>query len=147
MYQLFLTALVEDSDFHAACSILGGLCGMTPWETVNRVLYFQGPPRPVGISNQSSIDKTVRNTGFLWKDLHQSLGRQSYVLQARYEVVKERDMGASAPPMDLDAIQGLLRWTDFPDPAHARPLLTQRKIVELWDQRYLPSVMRDNLYQ
>lgn len=147
MYQLLLTALVEDSDFKSACSILGGLCGMTPWESANRVLYFQGPPRPVGISNMVSIDRTVRNSGPLWKELHQSLQRQSFVLQARYEVFKHRDMGPSAKPKDLNTVPGLLRWADFPDPAHARPFLAQRKMVELWEQRNLPSVMRDNHYQ
>lgn len=120
---------------------------MPPWESVNRVLYFQGPPRPAGISNQSSIDRTVRNSGAWWKELHQNLGRQSYVVQARYDVLKNRDMGPDAASVDLDTVPGLLRWTDFPDPPHARPLLTQRKIVELWEQRNLPSVMRDNLYQ
>ncbi|KAH7148321.1 mediator complex, subunit Med18 [Dactylonectria macrodidyma] len=148
MYEVFLTALVEDSDFAAACAVLGGLCGMSPWESVHRVLYFQGPPRPVGISNQSSIDKPIRkDVGFLWKDLHQNLARQSFVLQTRYEVLKDRDMSANASATDLDATPGMLRWTDFPDPPHGRPLLTQRKKVELWDQKKLPSVMRDNHYQ
>ncbi|KAM5352782.1 hypothetical protein ACJ41O_005504 [Fusarium nematophilum] len=148
MYELFLTALVEDSDFGAACAVLGGLCGMPPWESVHRVLYFQGPPRPVGISNQNSIDKPIRkDTGFLWKELHQNLSRQSFVLQTRYEVLKDRGMGPDAAPMDLDATPGILRWTDFPDPPHGRPMLTQRKKVELWDQKKLPSVLRDNQHQ
>jgi mediator of RNA polymerase II transcription subunit 18 len=147
MYQLYLTALVEDSDFHAACSVLGGLCGMPPWESVQRVLYFQGPPRPAGISNQSSIDKTVRNVGPLWKELHQNLSRQSFVLQARYEVLKDRDMGPSATTASLDDTAGILRWIDFPDPPHGRPWITQRKTVELWEQKNLPSVMRDNHYR
>lgn len=148
MYELFLTALVEDKDLNTACAILSGLCGMPPWESVHRVLYFQGPPRPVGISNQSSIDKPMRkDIGFLWKELHQNLMRQSFILQARYEVLKDRDMGPNAPSMDLDAQQGILRWTDFPDPPRGQPLLIQRKKVELWDQKKLPSVMRDNNYQ
>ncbi|KAH7149082.1 mediator complex, subunit Med18 [Dactylonectria estremocensis] len=145
MYEVFLTALVEENDFGAACAVLGGLCGMSPWESVHRVLYFQGPPRPVGISNQSSIDKPIRkDVGLLWKDLHQNLARQSFVLQARYEILKDRDMSVNAPATDLDATPGMLRWTDFPDPPHGRPLLTQRKKVELWEQKKLPSVMRDN---
>ncbi|KAF4976020.1 hypothetical protein FZEAL_7276 [Fusarium zealandicum] len=148
MYELVLTALVEDHNFGAACAVLGGLCGMTPWESVQRVLYFQGPPRPVGISNQSSIDKPIRkDTGFLWKELHQNLMRQSYILQARYDVLKDRDMGPNATSMDLDTTPGILRWTDFPDPPRGQPLLAQRKKVELWDQKKLPSVMRDNNYQ
>lgn len=53
-------------------------------------------------------------------------------------------MGPDASAMDLDATQGILRWTDFPDPPRGQPLLTQRKKVELWEQKKLPSVMRDN---
>jgi mediator of RNA polymerase II transcription subunit 18 len=148
MYELFMTSSVDGGEINAACSILSGLCGMPPWETVTRVLYFQGPPRPTGISNQTSIDKPVRReVGLLWKDMHQSLARQSFVLQARYEVSRETDMGPHAPAVDLDAEPGILRWIDFPDPPHGRPLLTQRKFVELWEQKHLLSVMRDNHYQ
>ncbi|KAF5678082.1 mediator complex subunit med18 [Fusarium denticulatum] len=145
MHEIFLTALIEDKDFTSACAVLGGLTNMDPWESIQRVLYFQGPQRPMGISNQSSIEKPIRNnTGFLWKELHQNLTRQSFILQTRYDVLKDRDMGATASPMDLDATQGILRWTDFPDPPRGQPLLTQRKKVELWDQKKLPSIMRDN---
>jgi mediator of RNA polymerase II transcription subunit 18 len=148
MYELFLTALIEANDFASACAVLSGLCGMPPWETVCRILYFQGPPRPAGIPKQTSIDKPVRKDAqFLWKDLHQNLTRQSYILQLRYEVVKDRDMGPSAQPINLDEVPGMLRWTDFPDPPHGRPNLTQRKMVELWDQRRLPSVMQDNNHE
>ncbi|CVK92135.1 uncharacterized protein FMAN_07108 [Fusarium mangiferae] len=145
MHEIFLTALIEDKDFTSACAVLGGLTNMDPWQSIQRVLYFQGPQRPTGISNQSSIEKPIRNNnGFLWKELHQNLTRQSFILQTRYDVLKDRDMGANASPMDLDATQGILRWTDFPDPPRGQPLLTQRKKVELWDQKKLPSVMRDN---
>ncbi|KAG4260285.1 hypothetical protein FPRO04_08833 [Fusarium proliferatum] len=145
MHEIFLTALIEDKDFTSACAVLGGLTNMDPWQSIQRVLYFQGPQRPTGISNQSSIEKPIRNNnGFLWKELHQNLTRQSFILQTRYDVLKDRDMGANSSPMDLDATQGILRWTDFPDPPRGQPLLTQRKKVELWDQKKLPSVMRDN---
>ncbi|KJK83198.1 hypothetical protein H634G_01327 [Metarhizium anisopliae BRIP 53293] len=148
MYELFLTALVEDKDFNAACAVLSGFCAMSPWETVNRVLYLQGPSRPSGITNQSSIDKPLRkDLALLWKELHQSLSRQSCILQVRYEIVKDRDMGPSAAPMDLDSMPGVLRWADFPDPPHGRPLLTQRKMVEIWEQKKLLPIMRDNNYR
>ncbi|KAH6874800.1 mediator complex, subunit Med18 [Thelonectria olida] len=148
MYEVFLTAHVEDSDFSAACAILSGLSGMSPWESFHRNLLFQGPPKPAGISNQSSIDKPIRKeVGLLWKDLHQNLTRQSFILQVRYEVLKDRYLDPTAPPMDFDATPGILRWTDFPDPPKGRPVLIQRKKVELWDQKKLPSVMRDNLFQ
>lgn len=145
MHEIFLTALIEDKDFGATCDVLGGLTNMDAWEAVQRVLYFQGPSQPKGISNQNSIEKPLRkDTGFLWNQLHQNLTRQSYILQTRYDVLKDRHMGPDASAMDLDAAQGILRWTDFPDPPRGQPLLTQRKKVELWEQKKLPSVMRDN---
>lgn len=148
MYELFLTALVDDSNFPAACSILSGLSGMAPWESINRVLYFQGPPRPGGMSNLALLEKPIRkDTGMLWKELHQTLTRQSFVLQARYEVLKDRDMGPNASPTDLDATPGILRFTDFPEPPRGQPMLTQRKKVEIWEQKMLPSIMQNNNYQ
>ncbi|CAI6090207.1 unnamed protein product [Clonostachys chloroleuca] len=148
MYELFLTSFIEDGDLESACSILGGLCGMAPWKTVHRVLYFQGPPKPSGLSNQSSFEKPTRkDVGFMWKELHQNLSRQSFILQGRYEVAKDRDFGNPSALSNLDMMNGVLRWTDFPDPPHSRPQITQRKKVELWEQKKLPSIMRDNLYQ
>lgn len=147
MYELSLTAFVEDGDFHATCAVLGGLCGMPSWESVARVLYFQGPPQPVGMANHKSLDKPLRkDTTFLLRDLHQNLSRQPYLLQARYDVVKDRDMGDSAAPADLDSVPGMLRWTDFPDPPQGRPHITQRKKVEIWEQRHLMSLLNDNRY-
>ncbi|KAL6692266.1 mediator complex, subunit Med18 [Trichoderma pleuroticola] len=148
MYELFLTALVEDSDINTALAVLSGFCSMQPWESVSRVIYFQGPSRPSGITNQRSFEKPIRKeAALLWKELHQNLSRQSFVLQARYEIYKDRDLGPSAEPVDLDTVPGILRWTDFPDPPRNQPILTQRKKVELWEQRKLLSVLRENNHQ
>ncbi|GJC81420.1 mediator of RNA polymerase II transcription subunit 18 [Colletotrichum liriopes] len=128
MYELFLTTLVDDDDIQAACSVLGGLCAMPAWQSLHRVLYFKGPAKPGGISKQNSIVKTPRkDIQMLWKDLHQQLSRQSYILQARYEVFKDKDFGPTAP--------------------ENRSSVTQRKKTEIWDQKNLLSVMRDNNYQ
>ncbi|KAM3444774.1 hypothetical protein NHJ13734_001124 [Beauveria thailandica] len=145
MYEVFLTSVVEDADFTSACSILEGLCSMKAWESVVRIIYYHGPQRPAGLSNQTSIEKPIRkNVAPLWRELHQNLSRQSFIIQTRYEVLKDRDFGECAKPAELDATPGILRWADFPDPAHGKPLLTQRKMVELWDQRALPSLLREN---
>lgn len=56
-------------------------------------------------------------------------------------------MGSSASNMNLDSTAGILRWTDFPDPPQGKPVLTQRKKVELWEQKNLPSILRDNQHQ
>lgn len=148
MYELFLTALVDDANFEAACYVLSGLCGMSAWESIHRVLYFQGPPRPGGMSNLGVLDKPIRkDMPVLWKELHQGLTRSSFILQARYEVLKDRDMGPDAPPTDLNSTPGILRWTDFPDPPRGQPMLTQRKKVELWDQQKIPLIMQNNNHQ
>lgn len=120
---------------------------MKPWESIYRILYFQGPSRPTGLSNQSSIEKPIRkNVAPLWKELHQNLSRLSFVVQAKYEIVKDRDMGISGKPIEFKTTPGILRWADFPDPPSSKPLLTQRKMVELWEQRDIPSILYDNNY-
>lgn len=146
MYELFLTALVEGDDFHAACSVLGGLCGMQPWETAMRVLYYQAPVQPPGLGNHASLDKPLRkDTAYLLKELHQNLSRLPFILQTRYEI--DQSGGESAQAADLDAQPGMLRWTNLPDPPQGRPHLTQRKMVELWEQKNLQTLMSDNNYQ
>lgn len=147
MYELFLTGIVDDAELDKAKDVFGALCRMTPYRSVNRVLYYQGPPRPGGMANLSALGKPIRKEiGMLWKELHQTLTRQSYILQARYEVVNNRD-GPIAPPLDLDATPGILRFTDFPDPPRGQPLITQRKKVEIWEQQKLPTIMAANNYQ
>lgn len=149
MYEIFLTTVIPPEDIKATCSILAGLCAMPAWESLNRVLYFKGPSRPNGFSNQSSIVKAGqrKDAGALWKEMHQQLSRQSHVIQARYEVFKDKDFG-NTEPADFDARPGVLRFTDFPDPPlkGANANLTQRKKTEIWDQKNLPSIMRDNNY-
>lgn len=56
-------------------------------------------------------------------------------------------MGSGAQAVNLDELSGVLRWTDFPEPPQGRPILTQRKKVEIWEQKKLPSILRDNSYQ
>lgn len=148
MYELYLTGTVPDSSLDAACDILSGLCGMKPWNSLTRQLFFQGSLPPSGISSQRSIDKQMRKeTAMMWKELHQSLSRQPFLLQARYDIQQDRDMGPSSNPAPLDERQGIIRWSDMPDPSHGRPQITQTKIVELWEQRNIPSIMTDNNFR
>ena len=148
MYELFLTAFVDTNDLEAACSVLSGLCGMPPWESLTRILYYQGPPRPPGLSNYAGLEKLIRKeSAYHLKELHMGLSRQSFILQSRYDVRKDRDLGPNAPAIDLDETPGVLSWTDFPDQPHSRPHLTQRRKVEIWDQKKLPTLMSNNKFQ
>ena len=148
MYELYLTATVSDAELDATCEILSGLCGMKPWNSLTRQLFFQGSVPPTGFSNMRSIEKPMRKeVGLMWKELHQSLSRQPFILQARYDVQQDRDMGSDAAPMALDERQGILRWSDIPDPSHGRPQVTQSKVVELWEQRNIVSVLTDNNFK
>lgn len=124
---------------------------MQPWHSTERVLFFQGPSRPAGMANLNSLGPSIRDRNnrkaHQFKELHQKLSKESFVLQTRYDVSKDTQMGASAVPMDLNNTAGILRWTDFPDPPHNRPPhLTSRGKVEIWDQPGLMTVMMDNQY-
>lgn len=147
MYELSLTALVEGADLDSACAILRGYCGMQPWHSTDRVLYFQGPARPAGMGNLSSLGPSIRQNrakASQFKELHTKLSKEAFIIQARYDVSRDSHMGPSSPPMDLNHTPGILRWTDFPDPPHSRPHLTSRGKVEIWDQPGLMAVMADN---
>lgn len=150
MYELFLTALIEGVDLDPACAILSGVCGMQPWHSTERVLFFQGPYRPSGLANLNSLGPSIRDRNnrkvHQFKELHQKLSKESFVLQTRYDVSKDTQMGPEAAAMDLNSTPGILRWTDFPDPPHNRPHLTSRGKVEIWDQPGLMAMMADNQF-
>jgi mediator of RNA polymerase II transcription subunit 18 len=151
MYEVFLSSVISEKDFPSMCAVLCGLCeAPQPWKTIERVLYYQGPALPAGLSKRASIDQVAlrqdKANADLWNELHVATSRQSYLLTARYELTKEQ-FGPSVPPMDFNAMKGILRFSDFPDPPPpSKPLLLQRKIVELWEQKNLLAVLKDNGY-
>ena len=164
MYELFLTATVGKEDFTMACAILQGLAWMEARQEVHRVLYFSGPPQPQprGLPNTRSFRQAAPPVQPLWTELAKQLARSSYILQLDYEVFRDTDFGADAVggggeaggaeeeaklPLaaDLNSTPGTLRWIDLPDPLRDTPV-TQRKKVEIPDQRNLLSVMADNAH-
>lgn len=149
MLELSLSTVVKDDDLATATALLGGLCAMEPWRDLHHVLFFKGPTLPRGIAKTGSVvdfKNPRKDTAPMWKDLHQSLARQSSVLRCRYEVFRDRDFGVAVP--NANARGGVLSWTDFPEPPqNARPWLAQRKKVEIWDQKNLPLIMSDNNYR
>lgn len=152
MYELFLSSIVNDDDLKMACAILGGLCAQEPWHDLHHVVFFRGPkeaqPRGFTRLEAAGIKAMRKDLQMQWRDLVHNLARQSYVVRTKYEVFKDRDFGVSVP--NLNVQQGILHWTDFPDPPpHARPDLTpimQRKKVEIWEQKNLLKVLNDNNY-
>lgn len=147
MYELFLTATVRKDDFAMACAILQGLTWMEARRETRRVLYFAGPPQPQprGLPNghRSVRPPPVPAAQALWTELAKQLVRSSYILQVDYEVSPDAgDFGADRAA-DLNAAPGTLRWTDLPDPLRDTPV-TQRKKVEIPDQRNLLAAMADN---
>jgi mediator of RNA polymerase II transcription subunit 18 len=154
MYEVFLSAAIEPGQFDDVCAVLSGVCRYTaPWKTLNRVVYYRGPDKPVGLRRMENVDQTAKQEDpenrTLWEELHHITSKQSYLVKAKYEL-QAGDFGPrpdGEPPMNLDATKGTLEFTDFPDPVQpAKPLLMQRKIIELWDQRNLPCVLADNKY-
>ncbi len=94
MHELFLTAVVSAADFERATAILQGLCAMSAFQSVHHVIYLAGPtpPAPRGLPNTRLIQPSPFSK--LWAELGQQLARQSFILQARYEVFKDRSFGA-----------------------------------------------------
>lgn len=91
MHELFLTAVVSAADFDRATAVLQGFCAMGAWSSTHRVLFFAGPTQARGLGQARSIVPSPY--GKLWQELNQQLSRQSYIVQARYEVFRDRDFG------------------------------------------------------
>ncbi|KAI8964723.1 mediator complex, subunit Med18 [Daldinia sp. FL1419] len=143
MKELFLTAVVKDSDFAMACSVLQGWAWMQARRTIHRILFFHGQPRPGPLKATQAFQQSRHIT--LWKDLSNQLVRSSYVIQLAYEVVPDRDLGKKTNT-ELSTLPGTLRWTDLPDPLRETPV-TQRKKIEIPEQSNLPTALANNNFQ
>lgn len=142
MYELFLTTPVRKDDFEMACAILQGLTCMQARQNVHRILYFAGQPQPRGLFNQRCFRQSPALP--LWKELSKQLTRSSYVMQLAYDVSPETDFGNGAI-VDLNSTPGTLRWMDLPDPLRDTPV-TQRKKIDIPDQRNLLTALSDNAH-
>lgn len=145
MHELFLTAVVGDGDFDMACAILQGLTWMTARHNVYRISLFTGQPQPRGLTNLRSVQTTqqqARAYAPFWENLSKQLTRSSYILKLMHEVSIESDFGNDSE-VDLNSLAGTLCWTDFPDPLRDTPV-TQRKRIDIPDQKNLLLVMHDN---
>lgn len=143
MHELFLTAAVKDSEFETACAVLQGVTWMVARKTIHRELFFSGPPQPKGLPKLPYPPRGPPDrVRALWNELGKHLARSSYVLCLAYEVFADVDFGSGAAA-DLNALAGTLRWTDMPDPLRDTPV-TQRKRIDIADQRGLLSAMADN---
>jgi mediator of RNA polymerase II transcription subunit 18 len=175
MYELFLTAFVNDVDFDNARSILSSYCWSDPNPRLWRVFHFAGPPQPKPLAKRNNIngirpaadpfmfglpgaEPLMPQVGAYvdpaWKELSDIVKKQSYIVSARYQVSKAIDFGAEAgaPPQQkpLAATPGALFWSEIPDPASVaggQSLVMQRKKIEIWDQLNLPSVLGDNEFR
>ncbi|KKA29690.1 hypothetical protein TD95_001357 [Thielaviopsis punctulata] len=148
MLELFLTAIIDPEDEPKARAVLKGLCARSGYETYTRSLHFQGPARPTAMSNLSSADKSSKSWAAaapFWKALQIATTKRSYNIELRYEIPYD-GFGPRPAPVDYNALDGILRFVDFPDPPapSTNRAITARKKVEIWGQKNLPRVLQDN---
>lgn len=172
MYELFLTAFVNDVDFDNARSILSSYCWSDPNPRVYRVLHFAGPAQPKPLAKRNNINgirpapdpfmfglpgaeplqqpQAGAYVDPAWRELSDIVKKQSYIVTARYQVSKAADFGGQQQQQQhkqLGSTPGALFWSEIPDPASVaggQSLVLQRKKVEIWDQLNLPAVLADN---
>lgn len=127
MYELFMTAFINDVDFDRARSLLSGYCWAEPKTRIYRVIHYEGPnpPRPLtktanirGIPPQPDpfmyglpgAEPLQPQVGPYidpdWRALSDILKKQSYIVTARWELSPKTDLGGpgpAAPPADPPA--------------------------------------------
>lgn len=154
MRELFLTAVVKDSDFTMSCAVMQGFAWMTARKSYHRILFYDCDPQPKPLKNVRAFQQSRHPQ--LWRDLSNQLGRTAYILQIAYEVNLDKDFGKGTT-MDFNSLPGTLRWMDLPDPAKAMPVISRkkeaegpeqlatiRKKIEIPDQTMLPTALTDN---
>lgn len=195
MYELFMTAFINDIDFDRARSLLSGYCWSEPNSRIYRVVHYDGPnpPKPLvkttnirgippqpdpfmyGLPGAVPLQPQTGPGPYIdpeWKTLSDILKKQSYIVTARWELLRKADLGgddAPDPPAStttkahsqtpssspssaqhahpLNARPGALFWAEIPDPASTaggQSLVLQRNKIEIWDQLNLPAVLADN---
>ncbi|KAJ0124766.1 rna polymerase ii mediator complex subunit [Diaporthe amygdali] len=168
MYELFLTAFINDVDFDNARSILSSYCWSDPSSRIYRVFHFAGPAQPRALAKRNNINGIrpapdpfmfglpgaeplqAQMGPYIdqgWKELSDIVKKQSYIVTVRYEVSKTSDFGGTGPHKQLTTTPGALFWTEIPDPASVaggQSLVMQRKKIEIWDQLNLPTVLNEN---
>lgn len=171
MYELFLTAFVNDVDFDNARSILSSYCWSDPNPRLWRVLHFTGPAQPKPLAKRNNINgirpapdpfmfglpgaeplmpQVSTYVDPAWKDFSDIVKKQSYIVTARYQVSKAIDFGGGPQQRPLPATPGALFWSEIPDPASVaggQSLVMQRKKIEIWDQLNLPTVLAENEFR
>lgn len=172
MYELFLTAFVNDVDFDNARSILSSYCWSDPNTRIYRVFHFGGPPQPKPLAKRNNINgirpapdpfmfglpgadalqppQAGAYVDPAWKELSDIVKKQSYIVTARYQVSKATDFGGPGPHKNLASSPGALFWSEIPDPASVaggQSRVMQRKKVDIWDQLNLPQVLTENEFK
>lgn len=116
MYELFMTAIVNDVDFDRARSLLSGYCWSEPNARVYRVIHYEGPnpPRPLtkttsirgippqpdpfmyGLPGADPVVVSLPGASYIdpdWRILSDILKKQSYILTTRWELSQKADFG------------------------------------------------------
>ncbi|KAI3393424.1 hypothetical protein diail_4260 [Diaporthe ilicicola] len=171
MYELFLTAFINDVDFDNARSILSSYCWSDPSPRIYRVFHFAGPAQPKALAKRNNINgirpapdpfmsglpgaeplqaQMGAYVDPAWKELSDIIKKQSYIVSARYQLSRASDFGGAGPHRQLASAPGALFWAEVPDPASVaggQSLVMQRKKIEIWGQLNLPVVLGENEFR
>ncbi|KUI73955.1 hypothetical protein VM1G_09467 [Cytospora mali] len=118
MYELFMTAFINDVDFDRARSLLSGYCWSEPSTRFYRVIHYDGPNPPKPITKTSNIrgippqpdpfmyglpgaEPLQPQVGPYidpdWRTLSDILKKQSYIVTGRWELSRKADFGGESP--------------------------------------------------
>ncbi|KAK3303958.1 uncharacterized protein B0T15DRAFT_225003 [Chaetomium strumarium] len=150
-HEIFLSAIVADADVARARALLGGYTEMRERHAYTRVQHYQ--PQDLSVKGFPTIKQVLREptpSNARWQELHQILVKQPSVLHLRFDITESvhnvmTSEASSSAVVPADT-QCVLRWTEFPEPTNPRfPFLTQRKVVEIADQR-AERILADNKF-
>ncbi|KAL2260273.1 hypothetical protein VTK26DRAFT_5759 [Humicola hyalothermophila] len=150
-HDIFLAAVVLNPDVPKARALLGGFTEMRERHQFTRIQHYVPKDAVIkGFSNIKELQKERGPNAAKWQELHQILARQPSTLQVRTIITDEVQSSISSGeqktiPADRPR---LLRWTELPDPPSQwiPPFITQRKIVEIADQK-VEKVLSDSQFK
>ncbi|KAH8892479.1 hypothetical protein GQ53DRAFT_822695 [Thozetella sp. PMI_491] len=147
MHELFLTAIIADSDVPQARAILRGICATRERHGFSHLVFYHQPAavgQPQGLPALKGIQKHSHAANLKqWAELHQIFTKLSFVVQVRYDLDENALKQGNEPASDAAKL-GVFRWNDIPEPTGPRAVIhVQRRMLEIKDKN-LDRILQEN---
>lgn len=155
MYEIFITAVVQNEDILKARAILAGVTKSQEYHHFMRIQHFEPQDLSTrGLPTIKEIQKE-RNTNPhvpAWVELNTILLKQQYTVRIHTKINKDevesaKNDSGNRPVIPPNRVR-VLKWCEMPDPPsqHLAPWISQRRALDILDPR-AENILLANRFQ